>query len=393
MKSRLQKHFDTIFNIGFFLLMISHFFIICTLIVDLKGPLDTSGLFPHINWFCGLLNYLTECIPAKPDHGTVISSLLVVWTFITAIMIFYMEKKDLMYCGIRHWEIISFDMAKWIKQGFFLLFFTELLVLLAASFRFLPLTTACLCLLYPITAAVIFLFVGWVTQDRTIEMRYLSMLEYQYFHNTPASGILEKDIPALHTCLKQIKTFTDKDWNMILKILTRVFPRLFNKSSDKEIRPAGELSYKTIKYVLGNIKNADSKESFLKTLAATAESETKEYLNKVDILTALLLPAVEETDNAGNSYYITALSAIKDNEKRQELLMRGLVFTYYQDYLQYAGTTHSSYDTSVIRQELCAYTTGRDSRKNTEYIIRFTRKLQKADPDSGFNITHIINLL
>lgn len=389
----LQKFHPSLLNIGFFILFLSHCLCICTLIIDLKWPLDTSGPYPDINWFFNLLNHLCECIPAPQETGTVISSLLVVWTFISAIIIFYMEKKDVIYCGIRHWEIISFDIVKWMKWGGFIVYFTEPVILMIAAFRSLSLTIAYLCFLYPITAAVIFTFISWITQAQTTETRYLNMLRYQYRHNKSYSGILKEDIPALDTYLKQINSFTGKDWELMLKILTQVFPGLFDNPTGSEVQAAVKLSYDTIQYISDNIEDDTSKKQFIESLASDIETETNDSTYAIDALTWLLLPVLEITDHAGNNFYIMALSNIRNAEKRQELLMRGLVYTYYLEYLQYAETTNACTRLQSVRTALIIYTPEWDSERHTEYVIRFTSQLQEIYPDSGFNITHVINLL
>lgn len=132
-------------------LLACHLLFFCTLSLDLAEPLEIHGPFVNINLICEILNWFIDYSPLM-DEGTVIASLLVVWTFITAVMIFYMERKDQRYYGIRQWEIVSFDMSKCVKRSFFLLFFIELLVLMIAPFIKLWITIAYFCILYPVTA-------------------------------------------------------------------------------------------------------------------------------------------------------------------------------------------------------------------------------------------------
>ena len=272
-------------------------------------------------------------------------------------------------------------------------FFTEPAILTIAAFRFLSLTIAYLCFLYPITAAAIFTFISWVTQAQTTETRYLNMLRYQYRHNKSYSGILKEDIPALDTYLKQINSFTDKDWELMLKILTKVFPGLFDNSTSGGIQAVVKLSYDTMQYISDNIENDTRKKQFIESLASDIETETNDSTYAIDALTWLLLPVLEITDPAGDSFYIMALSKIRSAEKRQELLMRGLVYTYYLEYLRYAETTNAYTRLQSVRTELITYTSEWNSETHKEYVVRFTSQLQEIYPGSGFNITHVINLL
>ena len=41
-----------------------------------------------------------------------VSNLFVIWTVITAILIFYMERKENHLCGVRHWDIVSYRLSK-----------------------------------------------------------------------------------------------------------------------------------------------------------------------------------------------------------------------------------------------------------------------------------------
>lgn len=391
-KISLKKHHKINLNKFSKVLLACHLLFFCTLSLDLAEPLEIHGPLVNINLICEILNWFIDYSPLM-DEGTVIASLLVVWTFITAVMIFYMERKDQRYYGIRQWEIVSFDMSKCVKRSFFLLFFIELLVLMIAPFIKLWITIAYFCILYPVTAACVLAFVSWVTGDKAIQERYISLVKEQCRHICPASGTLDKDIPALYAYLKNIPNFREEDWDQVLEVLAGVFVQPFNNEDIQKRMSTGKQCYETVQYILDNSTDTAAKKEFLKKLALRTETDKKVGQHPMDILTALLLPAVEIKNDAGTCYYITALSAIKDDEIRQELLMRGVVYTYCLGYLKYDETGNPNNEYSSVRTGLYNRAAEGDKEKNKRYIIDFALQMKKLDPKFSFILSDIADLL
>lgn len=392
-KIRLRKDHKINLNECAKILLVFHFLFFGTVILDLAEPLEISRTFWNIGLICQILNSFIEYAPDMSESGTVITSLLVVWTFVTAVMIFYMEKKDLLYCGMRQWEIALFDLGRCMKRSFFVLFFTELLVMVAAPFIHLPLTITYFCILYPITAACILAFVGWVTGDAAMEERYISLVKNQCRYDNPVSGKLDKDIPALYGYLKKVPDFADDDWDRVLKILMEVFVRFFDRKNVQKRLLSGERLYEIVRYILSNCNDMNAKKDFLRKLAGRTEIEIRNSRHCVDILTALLLPAVEIKNNVGCCYYITALSAIEDDDIRQELLVRGVVYTYYLDYLQDINTGQPYNSYSSVRNELINRAAEADREKNKSYAIHFALQMKELYPKFKYIFTDIAELL
>lgn len=112
------------------ILLCGHFLLFFSLFIDLILPilfklltiLISPILFNLNSEFAKQLPGFFFCVfKYKLDTDikiALLSALLVIWTFITAIVIFYMEKKDNLYCGVRTWDIVSFDLSKNIKKNF-----------------------------------------------------------------------------------------------------------------------------------------------------------------------------------------------------------------------------------------------------------------------------------
>lgn len=389
-KDLLQNHHKINLNKCVKVLLAFHLLFFCTFILDLIEPLEIYSPFVNINLICKLLNWFIECIPVMNEEGTVIASLLVVWTFITAVMIFYMEKKDQYYYGLRQWEIVLFDISNGVKRSFFLLFFIELLVLMIAPFIKPWITITYFCILYPITAACVLAFVGWVTGDTAIQERYISLVKDQCGRGCPISGSLNKDIPALYVYLKNIPDFEKKDWDQVLEILTEAFVQPWDTEDNQRHILTGKQSYETVYYILKNSTDTAAKKEFLKKLASLTERGIKGSQHSVDILTALLFPGVEIRKDRGSCYYITALSAIESDEIRQELLMRGVVYTYC---LEYDETGYRYDDYSDVRKELYNRAAEEDKKKNKSYIVNFALRMKNLDSRFRFVLTDIADLL
>lgn len=363
-------------------LLIFHSLLFCTLILDWLSPCPLIYFIPvcNIQLIYKILTLLMEYAPDMKCADTIISSLLVVWTFMSAIIIFYMEKKDQLYCGIRQWEIALFDIKKKTKYAVVILFFAELLILVAAPFCELPVTISYFCFLYPVTALCILTFVAWVTGEAAMLERYISLLGSQYRYDHPVSGALEQDIPALYAYLKRISDFHDDDWERVLKIISAVFMRQCRQSDIKKRISAGKYSYEVVKYILQCSNDTNAKKKFIKRLAANAETSEQNRRYLTDILTALLFPAVEIQNDAGRSYYIIALSAVKSDETRQELLMRGAVYARYLNYVR-SAKAGSKDNYSFVSDELINMMAEGDRAYILNYMINFALHMGEYYPD------------
>ena len=141
------------------LLLTAHFSLFYTLLLDFITLAGYEGKNRYIRKLTSGLICVLNYHPNPDTTIALLSSLLVVWTFITAVAIFYMEKKDNTYCGIRTWDIISFDINRNIKRISAAMFFIELLLMLLAFIFDLSCTLIYFLFLYPVTAGCTFAFI------------------------------------------------------------------------------------------------------------------------------------------------------------------------------------------------------------------------------------------
>lgn len=107
------------------ILLCFHLITILTVIIDFMPCITYSGIPKIFHPLLKALNFLFTFQICSDIKSTIISSILVVWTFITAVIIFYMEKKDNLYCGMRVWDIVSHDISKKSKRLITVLFFSN----------------------------------------------------------------------------------------------------------------------------------------------------------------------------------------------------------------------------------------------------------------------------
>lgn len=381
-------------NIGVYanILLVFHCISIVTFIIDMVPPVNNTTRIPVINFLLSGLNSLIEYNGLCDDTmSTIVSSLLVVWTFITAVFIFYMEKKDNLYCGVRQIEIVLFDVRRCVRYVLFILFFLELLFLLLAALIYMPVTLVYLSGLYASTAGCILWGAGCITSQKMIKKRYFALLSYEYEHCS--SGSLEQEMPSLSAFLGNLLLFGEKEWDLLLEILSQVFAGLCDVEDEEKRKEAGKLSYRVIRYILENTEDDGKRKAFLTELGYQIYRRAESAPRTVDILTSMLLPAVEFTDSYENSYYIMALSGIADKDIRQELLIRGIVYSCYLEFLESPVITGYPGRNSAVRSELrtkAAENAGPDDQK---YIVSFVAKIQRASSVTGFTIEQVARRL
>ena len=141
--------------------------------------------------------------------------------------------------------------------------------------------------------------------------------------------------------------------------------------------------------LLENTEDTGKKKEYLKQLGHLIYRRVEAATRVVDILTSMLLPAVEFTDSRGDSCYVMALSGIADKDIRQELLIRGIVYSCYLEFLESPVITGYPGRNSAVRSELrtkAAENAGPDDQK---YIVSFVAKIQRASSVTGFTIEQV----
>lgn len=311
-------------------LLAAHGFLILLFIADMVSFIMSQA---EIHCTCELPDFLIRMLNYKPDQDITIallSSLLVVWTFITAIMIFYMEKKDILYCGLRTWDIVSFDIPPKTKLFSGSMFFIELFLILITFFKRFSWTIMYLLILYPTTAGCIFGFVCWATKTNTIRNRYYDMILNEYNKNSrTCSATSMERIPALTAYLNTLSSFTEKDWDLLIELLINVFVSLCLKTGETKKTDVQKTLYTIISCILNNTGDTNQKIKFLKNLTIKTYNKVKDSSEAIDILTAVSLPAAAFHNSSGYCYYTSCFSVIPSEAVSHQMLLRGIVFSVY----------------------------------------------------------------
>lgn len=374
------------------LLLAAHGISVVTFIIDTVTPVNITTRNPFINFLLSGVNSLIEYDGLGPDTmNTMVSSVLVVWTFITAVFIFYMEKKDNLYCGVRQSEIILFDVSRRVIYALFILFFIELLFLLLAILIHKPVTLVYLSVLYAPTAGCILWGVGCATSQKMIKKRYFDLISYEFEHRIP--GSLEQELPSFSAFLGNMFSFGEKEWDLLLEILSHVFAGLCDVEDEERRKEAGKLSYRVVRSVLENTEDDGKRKDFLTELGRQIYRRVESSPRTVDILTSMLLPAVEFKDPRGDSFYVMALSGIADKDIRQELLIRGIVYSCYLEFLESPGITGYPGRYYAVRSELRIKAAENAGPNDQKYKASFVAKIQRGSSVPGFTIEQVVRRL
>ena len=357
------------------LLLTAHFSLFYTLLLDFITLAGYEGKNRYIRKLTSGLICVLNYHPNPDTTIALLSSLLVVWTFITAVAIFYMEKKDNTYCGIRTWDIISFDINRNIKRISAAMFFIELLLMLLAFIFDLSCTLIYFLFLYPVTAGCTFAFICWATKTETIKSRYYDKILYEYYeHNNDSVTPMER-IPSLNVYLNSLSSFTEKDWDLLIDLLLNIFISLCLESRKDKQSDVQRVLYTIVSYILNNTGDTNQKIKFLKNLSVETYKKAKDSPSAIDILTAVAFPAAAFQDNTGYCYYTNCFTVIPDDTLSRQLLLRGIVYSVYLNH------TTRSYLYSVYSRKLQTYLGPADPESDEDWsqMRFFAYKLGKYD--------------
>ena len=336
-------------------LIAGHFFTAFIVMLDIMLSISLFDL-QTFDWL--------KCVMNK---DTLISSLLVVWTFITAILVFYMERRGNRYYGVRIWDIVAFKLKKWQKILACIFFFLELILIqIGTIFDFL-FTLVWLIFLYTITAGCVLWFVVKATTEQVLRTNLKAILRTEYVE---FSHVKSKE--CMQQYLEELPYGKEKELDFLTEVLTDEIVYALVNYSSQELWQMQEVLYKLMYCILEKLREHPLKRLFICNLAKRAGEKLEMNDNFLSVLYALALPALEKMDSTWPSLYIDFVSVLKFKDKREfnkKMLFGGLVFTFYLERNTEEGRQR------FAQQEILNYLGNVLSKEERDYIINFVQQL------------------
>lgn len=249
-----------------------------------------------------------------------VSNLFVIWTVITAILIFYMERKENHLCGVRHWDIVSYRLSKFEKRAVIVVIFVEAGLLLIENIVFLPGTLLCLGLLLWVTVLIMFIFVSLATNEECLKGELAEIIAKE--SRTGSNKEISKRF------FDFFRKAEEEDFDFLLDdIIEKIFDdieisRLDDMLSDEYIRKSKFVSNLCNKVRQNPLKTLFA-ENFIDKVANRREfCEQEGRKNTAELL---LFPLIEAKDKS----CLDGLAVIQDENIRRETLMDCYVVAAY----------------------------------------------------------------
>ena len=293
--------------------------IIATGLIDVVGYIIPNKIECLILKVFGISKFLrnqfgdteSDCV------SSYIASLLVVWTFINAVIMFYMEKKDNKYQGVRQWDLVFYGLEKEWKVICRILFM-GLFVILLNHFVLLPLMLICSSLVLFIMAIGVFRFAFMATDEKILEKCLKASIEEEYRKNTVEKSSIMKSF------FYHMKEAREAEFDLLIDILiNQIF---LHREYDCRSVEEGKKAYGTMRYIYDRIEKNKLGKIFAPNLAKKIIERVKEENKAIDILTVLVLPLIEMIK------YETWDKTVKIIEKetiRRKLRIRSAGFAKY----------------------------------------------------------------
>lgn len=147
-----------------------------------------------------------------------ISSLLVIWSLIAAILVYYLGRKDEKFYGLSSWEVISNGLCKWEKRIICIILFVELWLCLAAIPADYPITLVCIAVFLLISLAYSFHIVFRGTKPEIITYHLKELLKKSVHNVQKGAECRELDI-----VLRNIDFSVEEQQDFLLSILKECF--------------------------------------------------------------------------------------------------------------------------------------------------------------------------
>lgn len=362
--------------------------------VSTKEPQD---LFKHINiligfhcavFFTGLLDlffisYSSEdfskiqclfdfyrCLQCsmKSEKGTLISSILVVWAFITAVLVFYLEKKDNLYFGSRIWDIASHTLSKRQKKIITVIFFLELGIILLGTVINYSLLLLCLIPLYTFTAFYVLKIVIYATSSRSLEEYLLSAIRDE---------ISQKERPFLQAFLSLLPTAGNTEITFLKRIVIEAIVMPVYNRNEEPSYDQKKAIYTVMESILEMLRGNDLKIPLIHELGSQLshqEGISKEI--QLEMLGLLACPMLEKIDKKWGRLYIEFVSFISKSDFREQLFLKGIVFSFYLE-------KSRADDYNPVKLDILNNLDVGQLEMYTDDLLRLTDKLNRTIPNKN----------
>lgn len=311
-----------------------------TFLIDLlacAGP-ETREKVPFAQWlisgpwdvFCKWEEAIME--NNGDPYVNFVSSLFVIWTVITAILIFYIERKENQLCGIRHWVIVTnrlYELEIYAVVG---ILSAEVGLLLVENIVLLSRTLLCLGVSLWATVTFMFVFVFEATDKDRLKEEFKKFIKKEAGKRKDGeSDKADKDQKKKKDKLEDFFTFYRKadelDFDYLLEIMKEIFDeveirRLVSMSSEEYIIKS-DFMYKLCVQVGHNSLKNQFVENFINEIVNKGNQENKEGRKKAAEL--LLFPLLEANDES----CVDGLGVIDDETIRNEALIDCYVLAAY----------------------------------------------------------------
>lgn len=350
-------------------LIIFHFVLILVVPLDIACLLlDARPECFLIGWIWDFYECLGMCLD-KGMKGTLISSLLVVWTFITVVIVFYMERRESRYCGTKIWDIVAWRLKRYQKNLIVILFFTGLLLILLETVLDFFITLFLSIFLYTVTAGWALWFVVQATTDWIIRTDFKAIIRWEYEKEKENT-----DHPYMQSFLDILAECREKELDLLIELMTDDIMGPFIESEDRDIVSMQKMLYELMDNILKKSEGNPLKRQFAKALARKLEEKTTEKSELfLPLSYAVAFPMLEKIDDTWEYLYIDFAASLSPDSSgdRKKLLLGGVIYTFYLE------TQTREYSHQYVRDEILQYLEPELTKEDRRYVLEFLRQLRQ----------------
>lgn len=320
-----------------------------------------------------------------------VSSLFVIWTVITAILIFYIERKENQLCGIRHWVIVTNRLSEPEIYAVVVILSAEVGLLLVENIVLLSRTLLFLGVSLWVTVTFMFVFVFEATDRERLKEEFKKFIKKEAGEKEDGESD-KSDKDEKKDKLEDFFTFYRKadelDFDYLLEIMKEIFDeaeigQLVSMSSEEYIIKS-DFMYKLCVQVSHNSLKNQFVTDFINEIVNKRKQGNKEGRKKAAEL--LLFPLL----NANDESCVDGLGVIDDETIRNEALIDCYILAAYLN-------QNPGYDYIVerLRDQMNNYAlwTLQNREKCEKFWNEYKSYCLKKDETKEFNENVLNNML